>query len=727
MGDLPLTGYSVVDFGRGHAASQAALFLQQLGAAVTKIEGPRESRVLSVEQDALWNRGKARVSVDGDPAGVLSAHLGRSDILIHDCLPSEARALALDPQRLSARFPKLVHVAVGGWPLGHALEETPVNDAVVLAQSGILDEQAACGREGPVWLRLPLGSALAAYLAAAGALARLHARHRTGRGGPVATSLVQGAMLPMLMHWRDAERPSRSVLFGMPKNSGATMFACADGKWIHTMGAPQQAPAIAAALAAMDPDERARHNAKYADAVVQYPGLGAEWGAVEAIFLTRPHHEWLPILWDADVPAQPILPMGALYFDEQVRANGYATEAVGPGGRTAIMPGAPFSVQPAATAARPAVPAAEIVTRPLEGLRVLDLGNFLAGPIAPMLLGDLGADVVKLEATGGDPLRPVEWAFNGCQRSKRSVAVQLKDPKGREIMERLVGWADIVHHNQRLPAAAKLGFDWPAVHRINPAAIYCHVSSYGPRGPRKDWPGYDQLFQASCGWEEESAGEGNPPMWLRFGMIDHLGGLASLVATLAAVVRRDATGEGEQVSASLLGASMASLECFASPEGTISPRPKLDQAQMGVGRTQRLYRTADGWIVVSDARPEADARLAGMVGAESAEAWFAGRSTDAALAALAGAHLVSARVALDNGAAFLNDSANAAARLSVTVAHPIYGRYTAPGASWDFGDLSLDLERPIPLLGQHSREILTMIGYTQAQQDGLAEAGLIKA
>lgn len=725
MGNLPLSGYSVVDFGRGQAASQAALFLQQLGAQVTKVEDARESRRLSANGDALWNRGKARISIEDDLAAALDEQIRGSDVLIHDRLPSEALALGLESQSLVARYPDLIHVAIGGWPLGHPLQETPVDDAIVLAQSGLLDEQAAFGRDGPVWLRLPMGSAIAAYLAAAGALARLHARHRTGKGGRVSTSLVQGAMLPMLMHWRDAERPSRSVLFGMPKNSGATMFECADGKWIHTMGAPQQAPAIGDALAAMDPAVRARHNAKYADAIVQYPGLGAEWGAVEAIFLTRPHDEWLPILWDADVPAQPILPMGALYFDEQVRANDYATEAAGPDGQTVFMPGAPFSVQPAAAAPLPAL-GTETIVRPLEGLRVLDLGNFLAGPIAPMLLGDLGADVVKLEATGGDPLRPVEWAFNGCQRSKRSVAVQLKESKGREIMERLVEWADIVHHNQRLPAAAKLGFDWPAVHRVNPAAIYCHVSSYGSRGPRKDWPGYDQLFQASCGWEEESAGEGNPPMWLRFGMIDHLGGLASLVATLAAVVRRDASGEGEQVSASLLGACMASLECFASPDGTLSPRPKLDSAQMGVGNTERLYRTADGWVAVSDGRAAAEARLATMIGAKDAETWFAGRETEAALAALQRADLMSARVAMDNGTAFLTDRDNIAAQLSVTVTHPVYGRYTSPGASWNFGDLSLDLERPIPLLGQQSSEIMTMIGYSQAEQDALAEAGLIK-
>lgn len=727
MGNASLSGYSVVDFGRGQAVSQATLLLAQLGAEVTKVTVTGESATFPADGEALWNREKSRVEIAEANVDLIADRLSTADILIHDRLPSVARAMGIDPASLDARFPKLVHVAVGAWPAGHPLEESPVADGIALAEAGILDEQEAYGREGPVWLRFPLGSVLAAYLAASGALARVHARFSTGRGGPVFTSLVQGAMLPMMMHWSSAEAPTRSILFGMPKNSGATLFECGDGKWIHTMGAPQQAPAIATALAEMPTEDRARYNAKYADAIVKYPGLGDEWGAVEAIFKTRPHEEWLHILWDADVPAQPILPMGALYFDEQVRANDYVVEGDAEG-RPLLLPGAPFQVTTAAASPSSARAGGgvESLRSPLAGVKVLDIGNFLAGPIAPMLLGDLGADVIKLEATSGDPLRPVEWAFNGCQRSKRSIAVQLKDPQGREIMERLVGWADIVHHNQRLPAAAKLGFDWSAVHRLNPSAIYCHVSSYGPRGPRKDWPGYDQLFQASCGWEDESAGEGNPPMWLRFGMIDHAGGLASLLGTLAALVRRDATGEGHEVTASLLGASIASLDCAAYSDGTLSRRQKLDGAQMGVSPARHIYRTSDGWLVIDDSADDADGRVVALAADEGPESWFSSRSTAEGIQALGHAGIAAATVAIDNGKAFLADRDNAALGLSVTVQHPIYGRYTAPGGSWGFGDLALQLDRPIPVLGEHTTELMDMLGYTWSEQDQLAEAKVIK-
>ena len=143
-----------------------------------------------------------------------------------------------------------------------------------------------------------------------------------------------------------------------------------------------------------------------------------------------------------------------------------------------------------------------------------------------MMLADLGADVVKVEPPGGEGMRWVEWSFFGCQRGKRGVALDLKAPAAAPRSTRWCRWADIVHHNLRMPAARRLGVDDESVRAVNPDIVYCHTSSYGPRGPRADWPGYDQLFQASCGWEVAGAGEGNPPMWHRFGFMDHLCAMA---------------------------------------------------------------------------------------------------------------------------------------------------------------------------------------------------------
>jgi crotonobetainyl-CoA:carnitine CoA-transferase CaiB-like acyl-CoA transferase len=708
-----LEGLCVLDLGRGQAACVGALLLAQGGADVIRLD--REDATFFPVQDALWNRRKRRYPFDSQ---TLASWLGRVDALVHDFTPVEAQALGLDAATLSRRFPRLIHAAIGGWPAGHPLENTAVSDALVLAEMGLLDEQQAVARDGPIWLRFPLGSASAAYLAAAGVLARLYALRRTGVGGPVFTSLAQGALIPTAMLWHRADRPSPALRLGFPKDAGATLFECGDGLWMHTMGQPIKAPELADALARMDGAERARLNARYADAIIKYI---EDRGAIEAIFKTRPRQHWLEALWAADVPAQPALPMGELLFDEQAEANGYIEDVVDPLlGRTR-QPGAPFQVEkrPDLTGTRPAV-APCAMGSPLAGVKILDLGNFLAGPLAPQLLADLGAEVVKLEATGGDPLRHADWAFNGCQRNKRAIALALKDPQGETVLRRLVGWADVVHHNQRLPAAEKLGFGWNAVHAMNPAAVYCHVSSYGAKGPRKDWPGYDQLFQASAGWELANAGQGNRPMWCRFGMMDHMCALASVVATLLALLRRDGTGEGEFVAASLLGASLASVETLVQADGTLAPFDTLDAAQLGVGPTQRLFRCLDGWIAVD--APGRDAMPQGLV-----EEALADMDVEAALADLSAAGYPAAAVRLNNGAAFLADADNRRAGLVASFDHPVYGGYDQVGVAWQFGDLATRCDRAPPVLGQHSLEVLAELGFGAEECARLVADGVVIA
>jgi len=729
--NLPLAGYHVLDLGRTRAVAQGTHFLALLGARVTRID--IEGSCLSDVHDVLWNRDKERLAAAHDPADrarQLVSHLSAVDIVMHDFLPSEARALGLDPDSLSAAYPALVHVAVGAWPAGHPHQDMPVDDALALGSAGLFDEQQPVARDGPLWLRFPFSSALAAYVAASGALARLYVRNRSGKGGPVSTSLVQAGLLPMMMHWTRAENPTPSVQFGMPKDSGATLFECADGQWIHIMGAAEKSPAIAKALAEMPREVRDRHNEKYAGAVIPY--LDGERGAVEAILMTRPSREWLTEFWASDVPAQPVQPMGALFKDEQALAAGYVVQRELPGVGKIRVAGAPFHLLTDTIGPDGAVPPVADVAQgapklPLEGVKVLDLGAFLAGPLVPMLLGDLGADVIKLEPLAGDPMRPGEWAFNGCQRSKRSISVQLKDPRGREVMERLVGWADIVHHNQRMPAADKLGFGWDRVRAINPSAIYSHVSSYGPAGPRKDWPGYDQLFQASAGWEQEGGGEGNPPMWHRFGVVDHLAALASLLVTLAALVRRDLTGKGEWVAASLLGASMAAWDSYMDEQDRLAPAPRLDSMQMGEGPAKRIARTSDGWIVMSSDDPEAPHRLARLAGDRPVDDWMAGQPADALLAMLKAGGIPATRLTLDNRDAFLSDPANRALSLSISAQHPVYGAFETIGGAWNFGpDLRLSLDLPPPLLGQHTRMILSELGLAEHAQQLLFDEQIIR-
>ena len=236
------------------------------------------------------------------------------------------------------------------------------------------------------------------------------------------------------------------------------------------------------------------------------PGYGRD--VYEDAFLRRTSKEWLEDFWANDVPVQPAVPLGEILEDEQSRATTTSSTSTIPSPGASPFPACrsrsrrPRGAERRTRARRPhrrgarrvgtatardarrrrRRPTARSQRWPLEGVKVLDLGNFLAGPYGAMLLADLGADVIKLESSTGDQMRGVEWSFVGCQRGKRSVAIDLKSPEARPALEALIRWADVVHHNLRMPAARRLGVDYESVKAVNPEIVYCHTSSYGPRG-----------------------------------------------------------------------------------------------------------------------------------------------------------------------------------------------------------------------------------------------------
>lgn len=732
-----LENVRVLDLSQGQAGSVAALILAESGADVVKVEPPNGTTLRGKVPFNVWNRSKRSIAIDAFDSDrqTFETLVKAADVLLHDYPPAQAARHGLDEASLRLISPNIIVASISGFPLGHEEQEMPVHDTLVLAASGIMDEQAPVGRDdGPVYLRFPLASWGAAWLAAVGVTIRLLNIRRGGETGNVRTSLLQGALIPVLMHWRQVDSPSHNLGYGMPKmETNPTLVECSDGKWIHFIGDVMKAPLVAEAMGSMRPEDRDAANKADANAYWD------QWGCCKAAFKTRPSEVWLQDLWSHDVAAQPVLAMGELYFDEQCRANKYVVDVEDAELGKTKQPGMPFVTDPppraptsapkldadrseilsAWTGMRRASPVQESFKRPLEGIRVLDLGSFLAGPLAPMLLGDLGADVIKLESLQGDAMRgAAEWSFFGCQRNKRSFALDLKSRKVRAIVERLVKQVDIVHHNQRMPAAKRLGIDYESLSAINPRLIYTHVSSYGPRGPRKDWPGYDQLFQSSSGWEYEGAGEGNPPMWHRFGMMDHQAALSSLYGTILALIERERTGRGQFVAASLLGASLlTSSETYLMPDGALQPYPRLDSMQMGIGPGDSLYRVADGWLalVADEAAVNAICSALDVSEPDEIRARLATFTLEDALtlARKSGADATQAR--LDQNLPFLNNPANRGMGLVASLQHPDYGKFEQPGALWSFEGQELAFDRAPPKVGQHTDEILEELGFSQAE------------
>ena len=741
-----LEGIRVVELAEGLAGPLAGRLLAESGAEVIKVESPEGDRARSAAGFATWNRSKRSVVLDiTSKSGLeqLGALLHDADVLIHSFTPAQAAGLGLDDASLTAKYPELVVSGIAGYPQRHDDRDRVAEDTLVMARMGLMDEQRGY-RDGPIYLRIPLGSWGAVYLATIGILSRLIHRGKVGRGGVANTSLFQGALIPMTMHWATAENPSPSFAMGLPKDGTATLFECADGVWIHLMGVPDNVPMMKKCFEEFGPEKIAEYNATFKSSMA-YPNSGANRAAMK-LYSSK---DWLNEFWTHDVPAQAAMPMGEIFFDEQARINGYVIDVEDPQFGKTQQAGIPYMTEPApkVTSAAPRLnehaggtwsnkPRAKNSksaggNAPLAGLKVLDFGNFLAGPLAPMLMADLGADVIKLETTTGDQMRFVERVFAGCQRGKRDIAVDLKKPESREILERIVKWADVVHHNIRMPAAIKLGIDEPTLRKINPTMVYCHTSSYGPIGPRKDWPGYDQLFQSSCGWEYEGAGEGNQPMWHRFGMMDHQCAMASVVATLLGVMRRDETGEGQTVSASLLGAALLTTsETLVLPDGKLAPYPRLDNRQTGVSPTDRIYQLSDGWIaVVARTTDQMDAlcRVAGVTTLEAVEAAFTGRTCASTLTELEQAGVPCEPVRLDQTQEFLFGNATTSAGLVASYDHLAYGAMRQVGGLWDFGDLDLKLDTPPPVLGQNSAAILRELGFDESSIKGFAESGAVVA
>jgi crotonobetainyl-CoA:carnitine CoA-transferase CaiB-like acyl-CoA transferase len=738
-----LDGIRIVDLSDGIAGPVSTLLLAEAGADVVAVEPPGGATNRGVAGFHTWMRSKRSVVLDVDrdeDRRSLDDLLGAADVVVHNYGPTRARELALDDATMAARHPQLIVSSVLSWPANHVDADRPVDELLALARLGILDEQQGY-RDGPIFLRCPIGSWCASHLGAIGIVARLITRERTGRAGPAHTSIAQGALVPTAMHWRRVERPSPSLEIGMPKaQTGATLFETGDGVWLHLMGNPTNSPMFREAMQQVRPGAPPEAG----DAAF------AERDAVSEALLLHPSAEWLESFWANDVPVQPALPPGEIFTDEQARANDYVIEVDDPELGRISMAGSPITVDPPTRMRRFAPELGEHTDEvleewkprahersapadggqqrwPLEGVKVVDAGAFLAGPLGPMLLADLGADVVKVEPPGGEGMRWVEWSFFGCQRGKRDVALDLKSPAARPAVEALIARADIFHHNLRMPAARRLGIDEDSVRAVNPEIIYCHTSSYGPRGPRADWPGYDQLFQSSCGWEVAGAGEGNPPMWHRLGFMDHLCAMGSVIATLLALYHRDRTGQTQFAAGSLLGGGVLTCsETYLDPGGKTVSMPMLDHDQTGIAPGYRILPVTDGWVAIAattDEQVAALCKVAGVGAADDAAAALGGRTRADVLDGLTAAGVPCEEVMLDQKESFFSSADNDAAGMIARYRHVDYGDVEQPGAFWAFGDLDVRLDRAPPGLGEHTIEVLTEAGLGREAIDAMLADG----
>ena len=391
------------------------------------------------------------------------------------------------------------------------------------------------------------------------------------------------------------------------------------------------------------------------------------------------------------------------------------------------------------------------MTLALEGVRLIDFGQYLAGPFGPMILGDLGAEIIKVEPVTGDGMRLATKPFFGCQRGKRDIALNVKDPRGLAIALELVRTADVVHHNMTAGVATRLGIDYQACKQVKPDIVYCNTWAYGLEGPLARFGGLDPLYQASSGLEHESAAvhEGNVPLYYRFGMCDASNAMLSVVAVLGALFHRKRTGEGQEVWTSLFDGGAIFTSDAHLVGGVPAPRPHLDKELMGISATYRLYRTQDDdWICIAAITDDEFGRLCTVLGDDELvdeprfatgasrlehrrqletiledrfrkkTARFWTRTLDDAG--------VPNEVPVDTqgGEAPLFDSDNVELGLVARYAHPLLGEMRQFGELIDFSETPGRVAGPPPLVGQDTRAVLHELGHRDPEIDALIADGV---
>jgi len=389
----------------------------------------------------------------------------------------------------------------------------------------------------------------------------------------------------------------------------------------------------------------------------------------------------------------------------------------------------------------------------LTGYRVIDCTIAMAGPFAAQRLGDLGADVIKVEPTAGEWQRfasaggangnKINVSFLSLNRNKRSLAVDLKSDDGKQVLKDLVATSDVFLQNYRPGVAARLGVDYESLKAINPSIVYVSISGYGEDGPYKDRPGQDLLLQAMSGAMLSAGRNGEPPSPAGQYLADAVTASTAFEGVLAALLHRERTGEGQLVTVNMLDAlttlQMQELSVFTVGK-VPQQRGEQPNAHVYIRAPYGVFATSDGYLALGFADLETlgsvigEPSFAGMV--PEVDGWSRRdelyEKTEARLHTDTTANWLEKLLAVGIWAGpvygyqdLVDDPQIAHNGTFVEYEHPTEGHIKTPGFPYKFSATPPRIDRGAPLVGQHSREVLAELGLSEDRIDGLLASGAV--
>ncbi|WP_162237489.1 CaiB/BaiF CoA-transferase family protein [Sphingobium sp. Leaf26] len=699
-----LEGLKIVDLGVGMAPALAAKMLAELGAEVHRIEPDGGDPFADIYPAyAIWHGAARRASADALPTLLAEADvciMGGED---HPDLPPRR-----DAASMADDHPRLVILDISDGP-ADTRYVGPSTELLAQVRSGLVWEQEP---DRPIVNAFEPGSYGAALQGLIGLLGALFEREASGQGQVVTTSLFEGALPWIGTYWAKLEKPTPTADFVIPRGVAPLIFRTRDDRFIHmAIGGAGSKYGFYQALEIDDP------TILPGDSGMPKPGgsrkdFFGDYDLLAAHVAKKDCDDLLARIWERGLPAEEVQHPGTCWSDQQVVHNDIIVRDAD--GTRHV--GLPFATAPLGSGA---AKRARKGRKPLEGLRIVDCGAFVAGPLAGVALADLGADVIKVEAKQGDPNRSIFKSFTLANHAKRVIGIDMKHADGLKVVHQLCADADVVMNNFRPGVAARLGVDPQSLSHVNPSLIALEAPAFGNDGPAAAKAGFDMVMQAWTGHEVKAAGAGNAPRWNRTNLVDIAGGMIGSVALLAALLHRERTGDSVALESPLCNAGIYTLsELIQRPDGSFAGMASLSASLGGYTPLESLYQAADGWVAIVARGARAVVGLQGALDLpEIDEALIAQQVAKLDLAQLKAVlepHGIWVEPCRDGKEQQILTDPDLIARGTVRATqHAAFGRINEIGTAFSLSRSALGNDLPAPMPGAHTRETLASLGYDE--------------